>query len=100
MNLPCLFTRVGLMNDPDGPTVVVLMDVDTAYGRREQLVERMATFLASLDERDWSPRDWVIAHASPERSVEGWRRVMADFEEMSGWRLARESDRPNPLMRE
>jgi len=87
MNLPCLFTRVGLMNDPDAPSEVTVTDVSVAYGGRAALVECVAAFLAGLDQRRSNPRAWVLAHASPERSVEGWRRAMAEFEEMSGWRL-------------
>lgn len=85
MNLPCLFTRVGIMADPAAPTDVSALDVDDAYGSRDRLVERVGTFLRSLDERGPHPRDWVLAHANVVRSVARWRRVITDFEELSGW---------------
>ena len=87
MNLPCLFTRVGLMTDPAAPGDVALMDVDEAYGDRERLIGRVAAFLNGIDDRVWNPRAWVLADASLATAAAGWRRVIADFEEMSGWNL-------------
>ncbi len=62
------------------------MEVDEAYGDRERLVGRVAAFLNGIDDRQWHPRAWVIAHANLATSAAGWRRVIADFEEMSGWK--------------
>ena len=88
MNLPCLFTRVGLMTDPAAPAGdVSVMDVDDAYGDRERLVGRVSAFLKGIDDRRWNPRAWVLAQANLTTSADGWRRVIADFEEMSGWNL-------------
>jgi len=89
MNLPCLFTRVGLMNDPAAPTDVTLVDADIAFGSHGRLIETVDAFLQSERPRD--PRAWVLAHAAPSRSIHGWRRVMADFQEMSGWSLGLEA---------
>lgn len=88
MNLPCLFTRVGLMADPAAPTDVSVMDVEEAYGSRESLIGRVAAFLRGLDERgEANPRAWVLEHASRGPGFDAWRRVIAEFEEMSGWQL-------------
>ena len=56
MNLPRLFTRVGIMAEPVAPTDVSVLNVDDVYGSRDRLIERVATFLRSLDERGMGPR--------------------------------------------
>jgi hypothetical protein len=82
MNLPCLFTRVGLMHDAGAPEDVRLLDPDRAFSSRQYLLDETRTFLDSLETTDYQPRNWVLANATPERSVEQWRAVMADFGEM------------------
>lgn len=94
MNLPCLFTRVGLMTDLEAPTDVSLMDVSEAYGVPAHLIARVGTFLRTLDERTFNPRAWVLAHSSPDVGLAAWSRVLAAFEEMSGWNLEWRPRRP------
>jgi glycosyltransferase involved in cell wall biosynthesis len=87
MNLPCLFTRVGLLNDANGPTEVTVIDAEAAYGNPGSLISVVDSFLRSLDSQARNPRAWILAHATPAVSIEGWRRVMMDFQKMSGWSL-------------
>lgn len=87
MDLPCLFTRVGLMQDSGGPTEVYLVDPDEVYGSRAMLVEEVGKFLESLETRAYNPRQWVLDHGTLDISRAKWREVMDDFEEMSGWRV-------------
>jgi len=87
MNLPCMFTAVGLMQDHNRPTDVYLVDPDEIYGHHERLVEEVGTFLESLDRQTYNPRAWVLANATPEISLAGWIRVMTHFQQLSGWNL-------------
>jgi glycosyltransferase involved in cell wall biosynthesis len=80
MNLPCLFTRVGLMLDPGPRPDVAVIDTRTAYSKPAQLVEKVRAFLAEAHRRPFRPRDWVVEHASIEVAREGWAKVMAEFD--------------------
>ena len=88
MNLPCLFTTVGLMNDVNRPTDVFLIATDKAFKRKKYLLEQVGDFLASLDQRTYKPREWVLKNADPEANLASWRRAMIKFQKMSGWDLA------------
>lgn len=79
MNLPCFFTRVGLMQDADGPKDVYLVDPGEARRRPQRLVEAFGDFVSSLGTRAYRPRVWSERHASPEASRRGWERVVATF---------------------
>jgi nucleoside 2-deoxyribosyltransferase len=85
MDLPCMFTRVGLMQDDDGPRDLRLVDPQLAFGDIDGLTSELAAFLASLDAHAYHPRQWVLDHASIELArarwadvVELWRARMAD----------------------
>lgn len=82
MNLPCFFTRVGLMQDPRGPTDVYVVDPRRVRRRPTELVSAFGDFLESLDARVYNPRAWSERHASPEASQAGWKAVMNDFERL------------------
>ncbi len=81
-DLPCLFTRVGLMQDANGPTEVAVVDPAVAFGDPAGLLAEAQRFLSSLATREYHPRRWVQQNASRERNVEAWRAVMNDFEGM------------------
>lgn len=87
MNLPCLFTRVGLMLDDDGPTEMHLVDPKRAFHDPGYLIAETGRFLESLDSREYRPREWVLANATPDRAIAGWRDALADFSALSGWDL-------------
>ncbi len=87
MNLPCMFTAVGLMQDRNRPTDVFLVDPDEIYGHRGYLVKEVGTFLESLDCQTYNPRAWILANATLEISLASWTRVMTHFQQMSGWNL-------------
>ena len=87
MNLPCMFTAVGLMQDRNRPTDVYLVDPDKIYGSRGSLIKEVGTFLESLDSRIYNPREWILANATPDISLDAWNRVMTHFQQMSGWNL-------------
>jgi hypothetical protein len=85
MNLPCLFTRVGLMLD--GPeqfdvSVVPRRDVFTSHRR---LVRTVEAFLAGLETRHYQPRAWVEEHAGFEVNRAAWKAVIDDFDRFARW---------------
>jgi glycosyltransferase involved in cell wall biosynthesis len=81
MNLPCLFTRVGLMRDGEDLDVEVV-EVNDVFGCRRRLVDVVSAFLQGLGERSYQPRRWTMQHATPEASIDSWRRVIADWQKM------------------
>jgi hypothetical protein len=86
MNLPCLFTRVGLVND-DEDLDVAIVESEDVYGRRDHMVETVKTFLDGLATHTYEPRRWTLANATPQAHVAAWRTVMTDFAQRSGWNL-------------
>jgi hypothetical protein len=84
MNLPCLFTKVGLMNDGE-PLDVSIVESEAVYGKKDQLVETVSQFLDGLSERHYNPRDWTMQNATPEAHVNAWREVMVEFGERFGF---------------
>jgi hypothetical protein len=84
MDLPCLFTRVGLMQDEGGPTEVEAIDPQQAFSDPAWLVERFGAFLAGLDEREHHPRRWVVEHAHVDVARAGWQRVVDDWRTLAG----------------
>ena len=86
MNLPCLFTRVGLMNDGEDLDVTIVESEDV-YGKRDHMVETVKAFLDGLSTRTYTPRRWTMENATPEAHVAAWRTVMADFAQRAGWSL-------------
>jgi hypothetical protein len=87
MNLPCMFTRVGLMQDPHCPSDVYIVDPEEMFHNRDRLVEEFGKFLQTLDTRTYNPRAWTLKNATQEIAAQRWRRVMVDFQSMSGWDL-------------
>jgi glycosyltransferase involved in cell wall biosynthesis len=81
MDLPCLFTRVGLMRDSD-EFDVALVEPETAFGDKAQLLKVTETFLASVGKRGYHPRAWSELHASQEAQISAWRRVLADWQQL------------------
>ena len=79
MDLPCLFTRVGLMQDDDGPTEVTVLDAARAFSDRDWLTARFEDFLTSLDHQERHPRPWVLAHAHIDVARASWQRVLDDW---------------------
>jgi glycosyltransferase involved in cell wall biosynthesis len=84
MDLPCLFTRVGLMRDADRPQDLHLLDPVAAYTDPDALVAETRRFLDSLSERTYHPREWTLAHATHAQSRQGWAGVMEDFHRRFG----------------
>jgi glycosyltransferase involved in cell wall biosynthesis len=82
MDLPCLFTRVGLMRDGAEQFDVAVLRVRDAFVRPKRLVEEVGAFLSSL-ERPRHPRGWVLEHASFEANRTAWQRVVDDFRTLS-----------------
>lgn len=90
MDLPCLFTRVGLLQDANGPTELWPVDPGLLDGDLSGLRGEVGAFLESLATRAYHPRAWVQAHAGLEQAESGWLRVMRDFQAQSGWDLGLE----------
>lgn len=84
MDLPCLFTRVGLMQDEDGPTEVEVIDAERAFGDPAWLVARFGAFLDGLEAREVHPRRWVVEHAHLDVARAGWQRVVDDWRALRG----------------
>jgi glycosyltransferase involved in cell wall biosynthesis len=89
MNLPCLFTRVGLALDGE-PLDVECVPRDFVYGplaslRSGRLVESVRGFLASLEARRYEPRRWVETHASLAATRARWAEAMTSFDTFA-WR--------------
>lgn len=76
MDLPCLFTRVGLMQDEDGPDDVTVVDPGRAFDDSAYLCDAFARFAASLDGPAPHPRRWVEANATPALARERWAEVV------------------------
>lgn len=84
-NLPCLFSRVGLMQDSGRPTEIQLVEAEVAFGPFEGLRTEVQTFLervvseqgtSAAEAGHWQPRDWVVANASLEKNRQQWARVL------------------------
>lgn len=84
MDLPCLLTRVGLMQDEDGPTEVEVIDAGRAFDEPAWLVERFGAFLGELDVREVHPRRWVLEHAHIDVARAAWQRVIDDWRVLLG----------------
>jgi len=87
MNLPCLFTRVGLMLDPGQQLDVQLIEPELAFGDRAGLLGRTREFLSSLSTHAYQPRRWVTEHASIDATRAAWSRALSHFDR-SSWGAA------------
>lgn len=80
MNLPCLFTRVGLMLDPGQGFDVTVIEPERAFGDPQGLVADVRAFLQRAERQPHQPRAWVTRHASLEATRAGWLEVMTAFD--------------------
>lgn len=87
MNLPCLFTRVGLMLDADQSFDVQRIEPGLAFGDASALLQHTRDFLASLPSRSYRPRAWVTEHASLNTTRAAWSDCLATFDRL-GWERA------------
>jgi hypothetical protein len=83
MNLPCLFSRVGLMLDADQRFDVEQVDPDLAFGQPAALLQAVRAFLTSLQSRRYNPRAWVTDRASIEATRAAWSRCLEAFDRLS-----------------
>ena len=81
-NLPCLFTRVGLMKDATGPTDVTLVDPVASFSNRTYLIDAARPFFSGLQFAASNPRDWVFRHASLQANISAWRKAIRLFDEI------------------
>jgi len=72
MNLPCFFTRVGLMVDDDRPRGVHLIDPRLAYRDPGALEREFRRFTEALGQQSYRPRDWILRNATPEANRDKW----------------------------
>jgi glycosyltransferase involved in cell wall biosynthesis len=82
MDLPLFATRVGLMQDPQRPRDVFLVDADRAFRDSQYFEGQFARFLQSLESREYHPRGWVLEHAHLDVARERWRQVAASWDAM------------------
>ncbi|MEB2310481.1 MAG: glycosyltransferase [Sorangiineae bacterium] len=85
MNLPCLFTEVGLMLDGTERFDVTVVPRRAVFGPERRLIRTVSEFVAGLDRRDYRPRAWVEEHASFDANRAAWRRVLDDFDATARW---------------
>jgi glycosyltransferase involved in cell wall biosynthesis len=88
MNLPCLFTRVGLARDGEA------LDIECiprgyVYGpfspfRSGRLLAAVGEFLQSAETRGFAPRRWVETNASLSATRARWAEALASFDAL-GW---------------
>jgi hypothetical protein len=84
MNLPCLFTHVGLLLD-GFPLDVSVVPRSYVYGplarlRRGLLLEKTREFLDSLAQRRYAPRAWVEENASIPVARRRWSEAMHSYD--------------------
>jgi glycosyltransferase involved in cell wall biosynthesis len=92
MNLPCMFTDVGLMRDSGRPQDVRVISAKRAFSDARYLHDELGAFLHSLDTQSYAPRQWTLANATAEVARERWARAMDAFFEMAGWSPGPERD--------
>jgi hypothetical protein len=85
MNLPCLFTRVGLFRDRGQDFDARIVTSRDVFGGSRRLLETVGSFLESLDETVYRPRGFCERHASAEPARAAWRRTIADFHASFAW---------------
>jgi glycosyltransferase involved in cell wall biosynthesis len=82
MNLPCLFTRVGLMLDRTVTLDVQVIPVRAAFGRKQRLIDEVGRFLERATRTRFAPRAFCEKYASADVNRSAWRRVLADFRQL------------------
>jgi glycosyltransferase involved in cell wall biosynthesis len=85
MNLPCMFTDVGLMRDSGRPQDVHVISAKRTFSDSRYLHDELGAFLRSLDTRSYAPRRWTLANATAEVALERWARAVDAFFQMAGW---------------
>jgi len=85
MNLPCLFTRVGLMLDGEKQFDVSVVSRRDVFGSRRRLISSVRNFLSTLGRRRYAPRSWIEKHASYDANRAAWKAVIDDFDATARW---------------
>ena len=85
MNLPCMFTDVGLMRDSGRPQDIRVISSKRAFSDVQYLRGELGAFLRSLDTESYAPRQWTLANATAEVALERWARTIHAFRRMAGW---------------
>lgn len=80
MNLPCLFTKVGLMLDRGQHFGVELVPVELALAGGPPLIAKAERFLAQAERRCFCPRAWIAEHAGLEQTKANWAEVLRRFD--------------------
>ncbi|MBK8237452.1 MAG: glycosyltransferase [Deltaproteobacteria bacterium] len=87
MDLPCIFTDVGLARDAKRGQVeldVALLDAKRCFESTAYLVEQVGQQLATLGRVRRSPRRFMLEHATPAAARERWRAVIEDLARLRG----------------
>ena len=94
MNLPSMFTNVGLMKDENRPKEAYLIDLNKIYKSyfgikiiKNRINSPNGLFIKSLNNNDYNPRKWVLENAVASISNKKWEKTILDFQELSGWSL-------------
>jgi hypothetical protein len=81
-NLPCLFTRVGLLCDEGGPSDVCVVEPEVARNDHVRLASIARDLLASTATRRYQPRAWILENASMPVVCERWTRALAELDRL------------------
>jgi glycosyltransferase involved in cell wall biosynthesis len=85
MNLPCLFTRVGLMLDGAALFDVRVVEPRLAFGGGAPLVEMFRAFLRWSREHTPNPRAFCLEQTNLDENRMAWARAVADLEHRFAW---------------
>ena len=80
MNLPCLFTAVGLMRDRDQSLDVWRLDPRRAFSDDRYLLDQTRAFLGSLGQCPWNPRVWVLENATLDVARMRWESALRSLD--------------------
>ncbi len=91
MDLPCIFTDVGLARDAKLGLVeldVALLDATRTFADDDYLVASVGSELAALPgSPPRSPRGFMLQHATPQAARVAWAAAIEDLARISGWHL-------------
>lgn len=93
MDLPCLFTDVGLCRDLGQGGLeadVAIIPRSVAFGPRAGAIAAVGEFLGTLAARTYNPRAFTLRSATAAVAREGWRAAIGELEAMHAAATARE----------
>jgi hypothetical protein len=81
MNLPCLFTNVGLMRDPALNLDVSIIDATRSFSDSAYLIASVSSFLHEISTGTRQPRNWILENATLTQVRHRWRAIADEWQE-------------------